>query len=87
MNFHYRQCKLNYVFLKIPTLLVIQNHVREPFITLENFGLSQSFLARQLSENEVQKPEFPFYRVDAIFFTIKGEVFCTGETKILDGIL
>lgn len=67
--------------------MVTENHVREAFITLENFGLSQSFLASQLSENERQKQEFPFYRVDAIFFTIKGEVFCTGERKILDGIL
>lgn len=56
----YRQWKLNFQFLKILTLLAIQNHVREAFVTLDIFGLSQSFLASQLSENEMQKARASF---------------------------
>lgn len=65
MDFHYRQIKINFMFFKILALSVIQNYIGEAFVTLESLGLSQSFLSSQLSENEVQKPGLPLYRVDA----------------------
>lgn len=58
------------------TLSVIQNHIREAFITLESFGLSQSFLSSQFSENEVQKPGLPLYKIDG------GLFFCNRRTVL-----
>lgn len=44
-EFSLQVVKINFSFLKIMISSVIQNHIREAFITLESFGLSQSFQA------------------------------------------
>lgn len=52
------------MFFKILTLSAIQNHIREAFMTLESFGLSQPFLSSQFYEDEMQKSGLHLYRVD-----------------------
>lgn len=46
------------MFFKILTLSAIQNHIREAFMTLESFGLSQFY------EDEMQKSGLHLYRID-----------------------